>query len=153
SQPPSMPGWSGSWWWPTIREPFTGAWQRNMELRAENVLTYFAVYSCVTLIATDIGKLCLRLMQGDDNDIWQEATVAAFSPVLRKPNHYQTQQRFIENWITSKLLHGNAYVLKERDSRNVVVGLYVLDPLRTRPMVAPDTSIFYEVSSDNLAGI
>ena len=26
---------SGNWWWPIIREPFTGAWQRNVELRAE----------------------------------------------------------------------------------------------------------------------
>ena len=152
TQPPS-PGWIGSWWWPTIREPFTGAWQKNMELRAENLLTYFAVYSCVTLISTDIAKLCLRLMQEDSNEIWQETDVAAFSPVLRKPNHYQSRQSFIEQWIVSKLLHGNTYVLKERDARNVVIGLYVLDPLRTRPMVAPDTSVFYELSGDNLAGI
>jgi HK97 family phage portal protein len=53
----------------------------------------------------------------------------------------------------SKLTRGNAYILKERDNRNVVTDLYVLDPDRCRPMVAVDGSIFYEVQPDRLAGI
>lgn len=143
----------GSWWWPIIREPYPGAWQRNVELRAESIVTYFAVYACISLISTDVGKLRLRLTAKDSSGLWQEITSPAFSPVLSKPNHFQTRNKFIEQWIVSKLIHGNTYVFKERDNRNVVVGLYVLDPVRIKALVAPDGSVFYELSSDNLSGL
>jgi len=143
----------GSWWWPVIREPFAGAWQRNVELKAESIVTYFAVYSCLSLISTDIGKLGLKLMRERDDGISVEATSAAFSPVLRKPNHYQTRGKFIETWLLSKLIHGNTYVLKERDARGVVVRLYVLEPTRAKVLVAPDGSIAYSFAADNLSGL
>jgi HK97 family phage portal protein len=155
TQPLQPAWWSGGsgWWWPIIREPFTGAWQKNMELRAETLVSYFAVYACVSLISCDIGKLRLRLMQQTENGLWKEVNVPAFSPVLRKPNHYQTRSKFIEQWLVSKLLRGNAYVLKERDSRGVVVSLYVLDPCRVQTLVAPDGSVFYSIGADNLSGV
>jgi HK97 family phage portal protein len=143
---------SGSTSGPMIHEPFTGAWQRNMETHASSVLAHSAVFSCVTLIASDIAKIRLRLVRQDSNDIWSETSVPAFSPVLRKPNRYQTRIKFIEQWIISKLIHGNTYVLKERDDRNVVTAMYVLDPRRTKPLVAPDGSVYYQLSKDNLAG-
>jgi HK97 family phage portal protein len=145
-------GWGGGWW-PVIREPFAGAWQRNMEIRAESVLTYHAVYACITLIASDISKLRIRLVQQDDDGIWTETTAAAFSPVLRKPNRYQNRIKFFEQWLVSKLIHGNAYILKERDERKVVVALYILDPLRCKPLVAPDGSVYYQLRKDDLSGI
>jgi HK97 family phage portal protein len=73
--------------------------------------------------------------------------------VLTKPNHYQTRIKFIEQWLTSKLLHGNTYVLKERDNRGLVVAMYILDPMITRPMVTPQGEVFYQLGVDNLAGI
>src|SRR5690606_27341874 len=42
---------------------------------------------------------------------------------------------------------------KRRDRRNVVVALYVLDPTRVTPMVADDGSVFYQLRTDNLAGL
>jgi HK97 family phage portal protein len=47
---------------------------------------------------------------------------------------------------------GNTYVLKERDARGVVVALYVLDPLRVMPLVAPDGGVYYQLQHDNLSG-
>jgi len=143
-------GWAG-YWWPVIRESFTGAWQQNMVLRADSVLSYFAVYACITLIASDIGKLCLRLVQQTSDGIWTETSTPAFSAVLRKPNPYQTIQKFVEQWIVTKLIWGNAYVLKARDNRNVVRELYVLAPQRVRCLVAPDGSVYYELQTDYLA--
>jgi HK97 family phage portal protein len=140
-------------WWSIIREPFVGAWQRKIEWRVENVLTYSAVFACVTLIANDISKLRLRLVRQDADGIWQEAESAAFSPVLRRPNRYSNRIQFIANWMTSKLVHGNAYILKERDQRGIVTALYILDPSRVRPLVADDGSIYYELSRDNLTGL
>ena len=148
--PPSSRGSGG--WFPIVREPYTGAWQQNVEIRNDTALSYSAVFGCVTLIAADIAKLALRLVAKDSNGIWTETESPAFSPVLRKPNRYQTIQKFVEQWLTSKLIHGNTYVLKQRDERNVVVALYVLDPLRVTPLVASDGSIYYQLGQDNLSG-
>jgi HK97 family phage portal protein len=160
AQPPvpaqNITGDRGAWWHPIgpiVSEPYTGAWQHNQYLRVETTLMYFAVYSCVTLIASDIGKLWLKLVELDKDGIWNEIEVPAFSPVLRKPNRYQTRQKFIENWITSKLIHGNTYILKEKDLRGIVIALYVLDPMRVKVLVAPDGEVFYQLSSNDLAGV
>lgn len=153
SVPVTIPGDRGSWWWPIVREPYTGAWQRNDELRLETILVYSTVFACVTLIASDVGKIGLRLVEEDSNGIWVPKNVPAFSPVLRKPNRYQTRIKFIESWVSSKLIHGNTYVLKERDDRGVVVALYVLDPTRVKVLVAPDGAVYYDLYTDNLAGI
>lgn len=140
-------------WWPIVREPFGGAWQRNVEIGTSSALTYYAVYACYRLITTDIGKLCLRLVAQDRDGVWTETESPAFSPVLRKPNRYQTINKYIEQYIGSKLLHGNAYVLKARDQRGVVTALYVLDPTRVTPLVTPDGGVYYELRRDDLSGL
>jgi HK97 family phage portal protein len=148
----SVPTVSGGWY-PIIREPFAGAWQRNVTVNYDTAATFHADFACKTLIARDIAKLRVKLVEEDDNDIWSETTNPAFSPVLRKPNDYQTRNQFWECWLLSKLSRGNTYVLKERDNRQVVVALHVLDPTRVQPLIADDESVFYRLSTDNLAGI
>jgi len=95
----------------------------------------------------------LRLVEETTDGIWAETFSSAFSPVLEKPNNYQTRIQFIESWMTSKLINGNTYVLKGRDQRGVVTALYVLDPTRIKALVAPDGAIYYELHADNLAGV
>ena len=151
-------GYGGGGWFnilsSTIREPFTGAWQRNAELRGQAIEAHYAVYSCITLIASDISKMCVRVVEQDQaTDIWSEVNVASFSPVLRKPNRYQNRIKFVENWVVSKLRRGNTYILKEREGRGLVKAMYVLDPDRVRPLVAPDGSVYYQLAVDHLAGI
>lgn len=140
-------------WWPLVRDWMTGAWQTNVTVTTETVLTYSAVYACISLIASDIAKMGLQLLARGPGDIWTPTENAAYSPVLRKPNHYQTRIKFIESWLIAKLIQGNAYILKVRDNRNVVVSLYPLDPFRVRPLVAPDGSVFYELKKDLLSGL
>ena len=148
----SVPEGRGGWY-PIIREPFTGAWQRNLEINVDTAASFHADFACKTLIARDIGKLRVKLAEKDKNDIWSETTNPAFSPVLRRPNDYQTRNQFWESWVLSKLSRGNTYVLKVRDNRQVVTALHVLDPTRVQPLVADDGSVFYRLSSDNLADI
>lgn len=148
--PMSPPGTGLGGWWPIIKEPYSGAWQKNDSWTQESVLAHYAVYACVTLIANDIGKLRQRLMELDANGIWKETTSPAFSPVLKKPNNYQNHIQFKQWWQTSKLINGNAYGLKRRDQRGIVIGIYVLDPCRVLPLVAEDGSIYYQLSNDNL---
>lgn len=139
--------------WVRILEPFTGAFQRNRELRQETIIANYAVFSCLTIIPSDVAKCKPVLKEKSANGIWTEVNVAAYSPVLAKPNKYQTIIQFIEAWVVSKLIAGNTYVLLERDNRNVVVAMYVLDPQRCRPLVAPNGDIYYRVDRDNVSGI
>jgi HK97 family phage portal protein len=148
-----VPTSHGGGWWPLIRESYAGAWQQNIEITAQTVLTYAALYACVTLISSDIGKLRIKLIARDADGIWTETDNPAWSPVLRKPNHYQNRIKFLEQWIVSKLIHGNTYVLKIRDARRVVVALYVLDPTRVRPLVAVNGDVYYQLSTDQIAGV
>ena len=115
-------------WFSLIREPFAGAWQRDITIRVDNVLTYTAVFSCISLISNDIAKLRLRLVRQDENGIWVETESAAFSPVLRRPNRYQNRIQFISQWVTCKLVYGNTYLLKQRDQRGIVTDLYIFTP-------------------------
>lgn len=139
-------------WFGVIREPFSGAWQKNEELSPDECGANFAEWACRTLIASDIAKLRVRLVQ-QNGDIWQEATSAAFSPVLRKPNNFQNRIQFFESWVLSKLQRGNTYILKGRDNRGVVTALYPLHPDRVTPLVSDDGQVFYQLMKDNLAGL
>ncbi len=139
-------------WWPVVQEPFAGAWQRNKPLIIGNALQNATLYRCVSMIAADVAKMRLKLIE-QVGRVWQETMAPAFTPVLTKPNRYQTRIQFFETWLISKLRTGNTYVLKERDNRNIVKAMYVLNPHRVKPLKASDGSIFYELNTDELAGI
>lgn len=136
--------------WRSVLESYAGAWQQNVEVRQADVLANPTVFSCINRIATDIAKLRLRLVEQDESGIWVERDSPAYSPVLRKPNAYQTRIEFIAAWMSSKLVTGNSYIMKERDQRGVVVALYVLDPRRVRVLVSDLGDVFYELSQDRL---
>ena len=86
--------------------------------------------------------------------IWEEVDRnSPFWPVLIKPNRYQNRIQFFDEWMGSKLINGNTYVLKERDQRGVVVALYVLNPWRVKVLVAPDGSVWYDLLRDDLTGV
>lgn len=135
--------------WLRIIEPFTGAWQRNISEDHGTLLNYPTLYACIMRIATDIGKLPFVLKREKDG-IWSPTSNAAYEPVLRKPNEYQTAQQFRESWLLSKLIQGNAYILKRRDARGVVVSMYVLDPSRVIPVVSDGGQVFYRLRHDRL---
>ncbi|WP_277969300.1 phage portal protein [Sphingomonas echinoides] len=139
-------------WFGIVRESFAGAWQENVEVKVESVLAYHAVFACMTLIASDISKLRVKLVAQSASGIWSETTRSSYSPVLRKPNPFQTRIQFWESYFLSKLARGNTYVLKRRDGRGIVTALYVLDPNRVKVLVSDEGEVFYELQADNLAG-
>lgn len=144
---------SGSW--RTIStEPFTGAWQRNIQCDSRgDLMANSAVYACTTRIANDIAKLPINLVEKKDG-IW--TVVERNSPFWRpltKPNLVQNRIQFFTLWMLSKLMHGNAYALKERDGSGIVARLYILPAERVKPLVTPDGSVFYQYSVNNTPGL
>src|SRR6188474_2762559 len=100
-------------WSPWVQEPYTGAWQKNDPLTTEAALSNSSVFGCVSGIAQDISKIAPPLLlERDDRGFWSETVNPAYTPVLRRPNRYQTDQQFLEQWALSRLLTGNVYVLK-----------------------------------------
>lgn len=144
-----VPTRGGGGWLNLIREPFAGAWQRNMEQSNNTVLAQGTVFACITLIAGDIAKLPWGL-RAREGRIWRDVGNPAYDPVLRRPNTFQNSQQFRESWILSKLIWGNTYVLKGRDARGVVNRLWVLNPNFVQPLVTEMGEVYYRVNKDVL---
>lgn len=138
---------------PIVHEPFAGAWQRNIEVRQETVLSSFSVFSCISIISGDISKIPVNVMQKDSEGVLVPQFTGDLARLLKNPNSFQTRIQFFANWVTSKLSSGNTYVLKIRDSAGKVQQLRILDPLRVRPLVSDNGEVFYEVNPDNICGL
>lgn len=133
-----------------VEDIFPGGWQQNVEISKSEVTAHFAVFACMTLIASDIAKMTLMLMYRTGN-IWKRSFNTGLGAVLKKPNPYQTIVQFLEAWVLSKLQSGNTYVLKTRDAAGIVVRMDVLRPDLVRPLVSDlDGSVFYEIRRDEL---
>lgn len=146
----------GAWggWMGFVREPWAGAWQRNIEIRRDTVLKNPTMFACITLISSDISKLAWKMQKfNSETKTWEDYISPVFSKVLDRPNRYQNHIQFTEQYLISKLSHGNTYVLKERDARNVVVALYILNPMLVTPLVDEDGNVYYQLAADNLSGI
>lgn len=136
--------------WRVISEPFTGAGQRNIEEPIGDLITYPTLYACIARISTDVSKLPFSLRTRSAQGIWSEVSNPAYDPVLRKPNAFQTAGQFREYWITTKLVTGNTYVLKRRDTRGVAIELYVLDSSKVLPMVSDSGAVYYQLQADSI---
>lgn len=143
-------------WWTifsgTSGQPETN-FQRDIHWSHDEIVASPALWTVITLIAGDIAKLKPRVLQLMEWGGWALAeNASAFSSTLRRPNRYQNSIQFIENWILSKLQHGNTYVLKERDQRGVVARLYVLNPEWVTVLVDEEGGVWYQLSRDPLSG-
>lgn len=139
--------------WPSIKESCPGDWQRNKEIPVDFCLSYFAIYSAMTLISGDLAKLKPHVVSTDQNGILKRRPQSPVQKLLERPNYYQNRIQFIEAWANSKLVSGNTYCLKDYDENGKTYAMYILDPFRTTPMVSPSGEIFYKVKADTLAGI
>ena len=136
-----------------IHEPFPGAWQQNVAINIDTASSFHADFACKTLIARDIAKLRVKLVEEGrrrhlvGNHQSGILAGAAAAERLSDPQSVLGKLGAVET------VRGNTYVLKVRDNRNVVTALHVLDPTRVQPLVSDDGTVFYRLSSDNLAGI
>lgn len=142
-----------------IQDWFSGAWASASadpdEGDLRNALTVAVVYDCIRRISTDIAKLSPGIRRLTDAGVWVRDKHQVFSRLIYRPNHFQTWFQFIVSWVCSRLLAGNAYIIKlYSSSTGLVEELIVLDPTKVTALVAHDTGrVFYEVSAEPLARV
>lgn len=136
-----------------VRDWFPGAWQQNRERHVYKSERYYAVFGCMTLIAGDISKLPIKAVQKQADGTWKEVG-GPLADLIKKPNGYQNRIQFVENWILSKMLHGNTYVLKVRgNATGDVTELRILDPSYVTTLVSDSGSVYYQLATDDLSGV
>src|SRR5262245_43899413 len=128
-----------------IREPTTGAWQRNLACSEQSLLAFSGVFACVSIIAGDCAKLPIHVYQVKPNGEREEARTHWAYRLFRRPNAYQTRFDFIQQFMTCTLLNGNAYAAIDRDDRNAPNAMHVLDPRRVKHAQGPDSDDFFYI--------
>lgn len=151
---PAPPGFGGNSLPPLskgyVHEPFAGAWQMNKECWGPYGI-FSAVYACITIISGDMAKLPPRVRQSDADGSKRDLENHPVARVLNNPNSYQTRVDFWGQFMASALFTGNAYVFLQRDERNVIVAMHILDPRRVQVLMADDGSVFYRIGQEKLA--
>lgn len=148
-------GWSNLTGVPMHGDWQLGSWQRNLDNpeKRQTLLAFSAVYACVTIIANDIAKLPINIWKDKAKGGRDLQKNHPIQRLLRKPNDYQTRYDFVFQYVFSKLLSGNAYVLQRMDARNVITEMHILDPRTTKPMMTESGDVFYECKKNPLAGL
>lgn len=130
-----------------VHEPYSGAWQQNVWCRGPaDPANFSAVFACVQIISTDVAKLPPIIYRRLPDGTAEPHPNHPAQAVLLNPNDMQTHVDFFQQLMASVLLAGPAYVYLERDARNVVSSMHLLNPYRTTPVLASDGSRFYEVN-------
>ena len=129
--PPSH--WPVTWWQQGYRTPLHDA--------------NAAVEACVGAISQTIAMLPIAHWREDAKGGSEKVKNSAASRVLRKPNSYQTKADFFLNLARAELNRGNGYALAQRNKRQEISALHLVQPPSLYPFVSEDDgSIFYQFS-------
>ncbi|MCT8090713.1 phage portal protein [Acinetobacter sp. C_4_1] len=142
---------SGGGWTSLFGGGFHANFQNDVQYSKEDLAAHPAVFSCVSLISQDIGKMGIMLKKKQGN-ILVDVPIPKELNILKKPNHYQNWQQFLEFWMVCRKLRGNVYAFKVRDPWGNVVRLVLLNPDQTKPLVSDDGQVFYQLGLDTLNG-
>jgi HK97 family phage portal protein len=148
------------WVWPSTggdRGP-PGTWQQSAYAQNQidtELVAFSAVYACTSIISCDIAKLPIQVFKIDQKTggrVVQRTDY--YAGLFRTPNGYQTHADFIQLYVLSYLLQGNAYAYVRRNGRGEITEMHVLDPRFVQPWIVPDTGdVFYRVGTNRLAGL
>lgn len=142
---------SGGGWTSLFGGGFHANFQNDVQYSKEDLAAHPAVFSCVSLISQDIGKMGIMLKKKQGN-ILVDVPIPKELNILKKPNHYQNWQQFLEFWMVCRKLRGNVYAFKVRDPWGDVVRLVLINPDQAKPLVSDDGQVFYQLGLDTLNG-
>lgn len=124
----------------------TAAGARVNENSAKTLSAYWAG---VTLIASAVGSLPLKVYRRDGNNGRTEARDHPLWTILHdKPNPYMSAASFREAMQGNALNHGNAFAEIETNGAGQVTGLFPLNPRDVTPFLERN-ALFYEIELKN----
>lgn len=101
------------------------------------------VYSCVRIIAEDVGTLPVHVKMRDEGGGRQTLYNHPVAKVLRRPNPHMSGINFRRAMIASLELHGNAYaIIRERDKRGYPTRIDFADATQMS-VVAGNEDVYY----------
>jgi HK97 family phage portal protein len=114
--------------------------------------SFSAVYACAAIISQDISKLPMQVFQTDQRSgVQQLQRGDYYERLMSDPNSYQTGVDFMQLYVSSYLLQGNAYAFVRRNGRGEVSEMHVLDPRKTQPYIDETGEVFYRCGTNLLA--
>lgn len=116
----------------------------DLPINATTITRTTAVFRCLDILCSSVGKLPLYLMQKDPNT--GEKSFATNHPLydilLHKPNPYQTAQQFKAYLQYQMLVEGDGFALIVRTGTRVT-NLIPLDATKVKVSQNPDWSLSY----------
>tara|TARA_R100000655_G_scaffold40612_1_gene76385 strand:+ start:2103 stop:3299 length:1197 start_codon:yes stop_codon:yes gene_type:complete len=101
---------------------------KSVNVTAQTALTFSAVYAAVRVISETIAQLPLNYYIKTDNGREINSNNPLHLLVNQEPNHIQTKYIFIETFINTLLLYGNAYAHIQRNQRGLPTALFLIHP-------------------------
>lgn len=133
------------------RNSYSGMSIAGVAVNADSAMKLSTVYACVRLISGTIASLPLGAYVRRGRNRIAYASIYNETPQwINNPNPESTRLEFIEQVLSSMLIHGNAYIMLIRDSYGDVIETWVLHPddvTISRPNVG--ASLTYKVRGAN----
>lgn len=105
------------------------------------------VYACCSRLASDMGKIDLKIRKRSPRGGWRDVPDHPLIPLFRKPNSYQTQFELFSYLVTALNLRGNGYMYADRRSDGTVRRLVGLMPERVAILQSPEGGYYYNITA------
>ena len=116
-------------------------------LNNETLATNETIFSAVSRLSNSIGTVPIKLLDGKFKPVTDHSLADL---VCVQPNPNMSSFDFFRTMETLRNTNGNAYAMKDYDSRFNVRALWLLDPKRVTPVVDKNTrELWYEIEPDD----
>ncbi len=128
--------------------PFLGGVQTTSGMRVAQgtSLQVTAVRRCVSVRSVDVARCRPSILRPNEEGKKEVVKDHELSPLMIRPNPWQSWFEFCEQMHAGFLLRGNAYAVKIRDWRGRITMLIPINPDLVWLYQAPDGGIFYWVN-------
>ena len=122
----------------------------GIDVNQATALTATTVMAAVTMLCEDFAKLTPTVYRRSPDGARTPATDHELYTLLYQPNDWQNYFEWAEMMQLSLVLRGNAYAVKKRNARGVVISLIPVNADWVALWESPDGGIFYRVTPNGL---
>ena len=130
--------------------PFSAQSVTGIDINQLTALNATTVMAAVTMLCEDFAKLTPTIYRLNSDKSRSEARDHELYPLLYMPNDYQDYFQFAEMMQFSLVMRGNAYAVKIRNGRGLVIRLIPVNADWVALWEAPDGGLFYRVTPNGL---